>query len=199
MPVLALRGLSVFPGMLLNFDVERPMSVAALNFAMGADQVIFLTAQKEITKDVPFLDDIYARGHRLPREADAAPAGRQERARDGGGRGPRAHRRPHRRPALPVRGDRPRAGRGGEAQRQDGGALPPLHGALRRVRRDIRQRGAGERHQHHDEHGRGLCLRLHRAEHLSQAARRSRSCWRSCAPRAGWLRSAVCSRASSRC
>ena len=62
LPVLALRGLSVFPGMLLNFDVERPMSVAALNFSMGADQVIFLTAQKEITKDVPFLDDIYRVG-----------------------------------------------------------------------------------------------------------------------------------------
>ena len=62
LPVLPLRGLSVFPGMLLNFDVERPMSVAALNFAMGADQVIFLTAQKEISKDVPFLDDIYRVG-----------------------------------------------------------------------------------------------------------------------------------------
>lgn len=34
MPVMALRGLSVFPGMLLNFDVERPMSAAALNLAM---------------------------------------------------------------------------------------------------------------------------------------------------------------------
>ena len=30
LPMLALRGLSVFPNMLLNFDVERPMSVAAL-------------------------------------------------------------------------------------------------------------------------------------------------------------------------
>ena len=62
MPVLPLRGLSVFPGMLLNFDVERPMSAAALNIAMGEDQIIFLTAQKEMTKDLPFLDDIYAVG-----------------------------------------------------------------------------------------------------------------------------------------
>ena len=62
MPVLALRGLSVFPGMLLNFDVERPMSVAALNMAMGEDQVIFLTAQKDMTKDLPFLEDVYAVG-----------------------------------------------------------------------------------------------------------------------------------------
>ena len=62
MPVLPLRGLSVFPGMLLNFDVERPMSVAALNIAMGEDQILFLAAQKDMTKDIPFLDDIYAIG-----------------------------------------------------------------------------------------------------------------------------------------
>lgn len=62
MPVLPLRGLSVFPGMLLNFDVERPMSIAALNFAMGAEQLVFLAAQKEISKDIPFLEDIYRVG-----------------------------------------------------------------------------------------------------------------------------------------
>ena len=62
MPVLPLRGLSVFPGMLLNFDAERPMSAAALNIAMGEDQILFLTAQKDMTKDIPFLDDIYAVG-----------------------------------------------------------------------------------------------------------------------------------------
>ncbi len=62
MPVLPLRGLAVFPGMLLNFDVERPMSAAALNIAMGEDQIILLTAQKDMTKDLPFLEDIYAVG-----------------------------------------------------------------------------------------------------------------------------------------
>lgn len=62
LPVLPLRGLSVFPGMLLNFDVERPMSAAALNMAMSGDQVIFLTAQKDIAKDMPFGDDLYAVG-----------------------------------------------------------------------------------------------------------------------------------------
>ena len=40
MPMLALRGLSVFPGMLLTFDVERPDSVAALDMAVKADQII---------------------------------------------------------------------------------------------------------------------------------------------------------------
>ena len=36
LPVLPLRGLNVYPGMLLNFDVERSISLAALNFAMNA-------------------------------------------------------------------------------------------------------------------------------------------------------------------
>ena len=35
MPLLPLRGLTAFPGMLLSFDVERDISVAALNLAMG--------------------------------------------------------------------------------------------------------------------------------------------------------------------
>ena len=34
MPLLPLRGLTAFPGTILNFDVERPMSVAALNAAL---------------------------------------------------------------------------------------------------------------------------------------------------------------------
>ena len=44
MPLLALRGLHVFPGMLLTFDVERPASIAALNNAVRMDQLIFLSA-----------------------------------------------------------------------------------------------------------------------------------------------------------
>ena len=44
-PVLALRGLTVFPHMTLTFDVERPISIAALERAMEADQDIFLVTQ----------------------------------------------------------------------------------------------------------------------------------------------------------
>ncbi len=62
MPMLPLRGLSVFPNTLLSFDVERPVSLAALNVAMGEDQVLFLAAQKDMSKDMPFSDDIYAVG-----------------------------------------------------------------------------------------------------------------------------------------
>ena len=39
LPVLALRGLTVFPHMTLTFDVERPISIAALERAMEADQI----------------------------------------------------------------------------------------------------------------------------------------------------------------
>ena len=45
-PVLALRGLTVFPHMNLTFDVERRVSIAALERAMEADQDIFLVTQR---------------------------------------------------------------------------------------------------------------------------------------------------------
>ncbi len=45
LPLLPLRGLVVFPGMLLNFDVERPISIAALGQAEKEQQLVFLTAQ----------------------------------------------------------------------------------------------------------------------------------------------------------
>ena len=62
MPMMALRGLTVYPGMLLNFDVERPGSVAALDKAMNDDQIIFLAAQKDLATDVPDVEDVYEIG-----------------------------------------------------------------------------------------------------------------------------------------
>ncbi len=62
LPMLALRGLSVFPNMLLNFDVERPMSVAALNVAADGERRIFLLAQKDISKESPSEHDLYKVG-----------------------------------------------------------------------------------------------------------------------------------------
>ncbi len=62
LPLLPLRGLNVFPGMLLTFDVERPASVAALNAALKKNSLIFLSAQKDITADAPGEDDIYRIG-----------------------------------------------------------------------------------------------------------------------------------------
>lgn len=62
MPLLPLRGLSIFPGMLLTFDVERESSIAALNSAISRDQMIFLAAQKDLSVDVPEEKDIYRIG-----------------------------------------------------------------------------------------------------------------------------------------
>ncbi len=62
LPMLALRALSVFPSMLLNFDVERPISVAALNAAAEGERRIFLLAQKDITKETPAEGDLYKVG-----------------------------------------------------------------------------------------------------------------------------------------
>ncbi|MCI8397829.1 MAG: endopeptidase La [Oscillibacter sp.] len=61
-PVLALRGLTVFPHMSLTFDVERRISIAALERAMEADQEVFLVTQKEISVDVPEEKDLYVLG-----------------------------------------------------------------------------------------------------------------------------------------
>ena len=59
MPLLPLRGITVFPGMMVNFDVERPMSVAALNAAIGSEQEIFLVTQKDIATALPKTNDLY--------------------------------------------------------------------------------------------------------------------------------------------
>ena len=62
MPVLPIRGISVFPGTMLTFDVERAASKAALRAAMDKDQMIFLTAQKDANIDVPTDEDVYHMG-----------------------------------------------------------------------------------------------------------------------------------------
>ena len=61
-PLLPMRGLSVFPGMLINFDVVRERSVAALEAAMGMNRVIFIVAQSDISKELPEESDLYRVG-----------------------------------------------------------------------------------------------------------------------------------------
>ncbi len=63
MPVLALRGLMVFPHMVLHFDVGRPKSVAALQEAMMNDQKIFLVAQKDVDDPDPTPEKFVHRRH----------------------------------------------------------------------------------------------------------------------------------------
>ena len=62
LPTLALRGVSVFPGTVLHFEVERPMSIAALNAAIGTDRMIFLVAQRDMAVDAPGQKDLYEVG-----------------------------------------------------------------------------------------------------------------------------------------
>ncbi|MBP8639513.1 MAG: endopeptidase La [Oscillospiraceae bacterium] len=61
-PLLPMRGLSIFPGMLINFDVIRPKSVAALNCALEASRMIFIVAQRDISKEIPSERDLYTVG-----------------------------------------------------------------------------------------------------------------------------------------
>ncbi len=62
MPVLALRGLTIFPGCILSFDVEREISIRALERAMERDQYIFLVAQREIGTGQPGSGDLFPVG-----------------------------------------------------------------------------------------------------------------------------------------
>ena len=62
LPVLALRGLTVFPHTNLTFDVERRISMKALEVAMETGQEIFLVTQREINVDKPTEQDLYTMG-----------------------------------------------------------------------------------------------------------------------------------------
>ena len=62
MPILALRGLCVFPEQTVHFEVGREKSVKALEAAMQADQTLLLVPQKDLLVDDPGFRDLYAMG-----------------------------------------------------------------------------------------------------------------------------------------
>jgi len=62
LPMIALRGISAFPNTILNFDIERPKSVAALEASMGADRRVFLLAQIDINVEDPEPEELYVVG-----------------------------------------------------------------------------------------------------------------------------------------
>ena len=62
MPILALRGLAVFPEQTVHFDVGRKKSALALEAAMKADQTLLLIPQKDTLVDDPKLIDLYPIG-----------------------------------------------------------------------------------------------------------------------------------------
>ncbi len=61
-PVIPLRGITVFPGMILHFDLNRKKSIAAVNAAMSDNQEVIVTCQRQTETDEPGMDDIYPEG-----------------------------------------------------------------------------------------------------------------------------------------
>ena len=59
LPVIPLRGLSIFPFMVLHFDIGREKSISALESAMMSNQLVFLSAQKDAETDLPTHEDFY--------------------------------------------------------------------------------------------------------------------------------------------
>ena len=62
MPALALRGLTVYPKMMVHFDVGREASVKAIEESMSSNQPIFLVAQKDIRVEEPDRNHLFAMG-----------------------------------------------------------------------------------------------------------------------------------------
>ena len=62
LPILPLRGLVLYPKMILHFDVSRDISKAALSRAMKNGREIFVVCQKDIKSDTPTVDDLHKIG-----------------------------------------------------------------------------------------------------------------------------------------
>ncbi|MCI5651811.1 MAG: endopeptidase La [Ruminococcus bromii] len=62
MPVLAVRGLVVFPGMMLQFDIGRKKSVLAVKAALDADRLVFVVTQTDLSENEPTAEDLYKVG-----------------------------------------------------------------------------------------------------------------------------------------
>ena len=62
LPVLPLKGLPVFPYMILHFDVRRTFSIRALEESIAENQLVFLTAQKNPLLDSPMREDLFLVG-----------------------------------------------------------------------------------------------------------------------------------------
>lgn len=62
MPVVALRGLCILPGMITHFDINRAASIVAVEKAMVSDQKVFLVTQREPEEEKPTIDGLYRVG-----------------------------------------------------------------------------------------------------------------------------------------
>ncbi len=62
LPIIALRGIAVFPDQTVHFDIGRPQSLKALEVAMKGEQHLMLVPQKDLTEDSPKLSGLYPIG-----------------------------------------------------------------------------------------------------------------------------------------
>ncbi|MBQ3030779.1 MAG: endopeptidase La [Agathobacter sp.] len=62
MPAIALRGMTILPGMVAHFDISRDKSIKAVEAAMNYDQQIYLVTQRDVEVDNPKLDDLFEVG-----------------------------------------------------------------------------------------------------------------------------------------
>ncbi|MGN0404815.1 MAG: endopeptidase La [Bariatricus sp.] len=62
MPMVALRGMTIMPEMVVHFDISRKRSIEAVQEAMAGDQKIFLIAQRDIEVENPEMKDLYRVG-----------------------------------------------------------------------------------------------------------------------------------------
>lgn len=62
LPVVALRGITVLPDMIVHFDITREKSVQAIEYAMNNNQQVFLVAQMDSQADDPGVKDLYSIG-----------------------------------------------------------------------------------------------------------------------------------------
>lgn len=62
LPAVALRGMTILPGMIAHFDISRPKSIKAVEKAMMEEQKIFLVTQKDVEQEEPGQDDLYKIG-----------------------------------------------------------------------------------------------------------------------------------------
>ncbi len=61
-PAVALRGMVILPGMIAHFDISRAKSVKSVEKSMVSGQQIFLVTQKDVSKEVPQIEDVYQIG-----------------------------------------------------------------------------------------------------------------------------------------
>ena len=62
LPAVALRGMTILPGMIAHFDISRSRSMKAVEYAMMEDQQIFLVTQRDVNDENPGIEELYKIG-----------------------------------------------------------------------------------------------------------------------------------------